>query len=213
MASSCRLQVESSSKAPLLLSTAVFYSSDYYSLIYPSQAISNSLDWLNVMAYDLYTAAANNSPDKTGPPAALYNPTSEVSGDAGIRAWIQAGVAANKLVLGLPFYGRGWCLVNANNHGIFAPANGAASDGLGYGGIKDFITQNSITAVFNSTIVTDYCYAGTTWIGYDDTQSISTKVTYAKGKGLLGYFAWHVGADKSFALSQTGSYEFNHLHL
>jgi hypothetical protein len=45
-------------------------------------------------------------------------------------------------------------------------------------------------------------------IGYDDTQSISTKVTYAKGKGLLGYFAWHVGADKNFALSQTGSYEY-----
>jgi GH18 family chitinase len=38
--------------------------------------------------------------------------------------------------------------------------------------------------------------------------SISTKVTYAKGKGLLGYFAWHVGADKNFALSQTGSCEY-----
>jgi chitinase len=199
---------KSSGKAPLLLSAAVFYSSDYYSLIYPIQAISNTLDWLNVMAYDFYTPDANNSPAKTGPPAALYNPTSKVSGDAGVRAWIQSGVAAKKLVLGLPFYGHGWRLVNANNHGIFAPANGAASDGLGYGGIKDFITQNRGTAVYNATIVTDYCYAGTTWIGYDDTQSISTKVTYAKGKGLLGYFAWHVGADKNFALSQTGSHEY-----
>jgi chitinase len=51
---------KSSGKAPLLLFAAVFYSSDYYSLIYPIQAISNSLDWLNVTAYDLYTAAANN---------------------------------------------------------------------------------------------------------------------------------------------------------
>jgi chitinase len=134
---------KSSGKAPLLPSAAVFYSSDYYSLIYPIQEISNTLDRLNVMAYDFYTPDANNSPAKTGQPAALYNPTSKVSGDAGVRAWIQSGVAAKKLVLGLPFYGHGWRLVKANNHGIFAPANGAASDGLGYGEIKDFIAQNA----------------------------------------------------------------------
>ncbi|GMY35665.1 class V chitinase-like [Fagus crenata] len=202
----------SSGNAPLLLVAAFFYSSNYYSLNYPIQAITNSLDWVNVMAYDFYAPPNYSSPNLTGPPAALYNPTSQVSGDTGIKAWIQAGVPAQKLVLGVPFYGYAWTLVNANDNGIFAPANGAAisSDGsITYSQIKDFITQNSATAVFNSTIVTDYCYSGTTWIGYDDTQSISTKVTYAKGNGLLGYFAWHVGGDPNSVLSQTGSYEFN----
>lgn len=42
---------------------------------------------------------------------------------------------------------------NNNNHGILAPANGAASDGLIYSQIKDFITQNSAKAAFNSIIV------------------------------------------------------------
>lgn len=70
----------SSGKSPLLLTAAVFYSSDYYSLIYPIQAISNSLDWLNIMAYDFYSPDSYSSPTKTGPPAALYNPTSKVSG-------------------------------------------------------------------------------------------------------------------------------------
>ncbi|XP_062158905.1 class V chitinase-like [Alnus glutinosa] len=193
-------------KTALLLSAAFFYNSNYYTVNYPFQAISKSMDWINLMAYDFY--GPGWSPNVTGPPAALYNPTSQVSGDTGIRNWIQAGVAAKKLVLGFPFYGYAWRLVNANNHRIFSPANGAAisSDGsITYSGIKDFITQNSATAVFNSTIVTDYCYSGTTWIGYDDTTSISTKVTYAKGKGLLGYFAWHVGADKNFTLSRNAS--------
>ena len=202
----------SSGNSPLLLVAAFFYSSNYYSLNYPIQAITNSLDWVNVMAYDFYAPPSYSSPNLTGPPAALYNPTSQVSGDSGIKSWIQAGVPAQKLVLGVPFYGYAWTLVNANDNGIFAPANGAAisSDGsITYSQIKDFITQNSATAVFNSTIVTDYCYSGTTWIGYDDTQSISTKVTYAKGNGLLGYFAWHVGGDPNSVLSQTGSYEFN----
>jgi chitinase len=200
----------SSGKPPLLLVAAFFYSSNYYSLNYPIQAISNSLDWVNVMAYDFYAPLSWSTPSKTGPPAALYNPTSQVSGDSGIRAWIQAGVSAKKLVLGVPFYGYAWRLVNANNHGIFSPANGAASsNAMTYSQIKNFITNSSATAVFNSTFVTNYCYSGTTWIGYDDTQSISTKVTYAKGKGLLGYFAWQVGQDLNSVLSQTGSYVFN----
>jgi chitinase len=203
-------------KTALLLSAAFFYNSNYYTVNYPFQAISKSMDWINLMAYDFY--GPGWSPNVTGPPAALYNPTSQVSGDTGVRNWIQAGVAAKKLVLGFPFYGYAWRLVNANNHGIFSPANGAAisSDGsITYSGIKDFITQNVTMArtLFNSTIVTDYCYSGTTWIGYDDTNSISTKVTYAKGKGLLGYFAWHVGADKNFTLSRNGKYCFLFLFI
>ncbi|CAA0395854.1 unnamed protein product [Arabidopsis thaliana] len=35
-------------------------------------------------------------------------------------------------------------------------------------------------------MVGDYCYAGTTWIGYGSEKSILTKVRYAKQKGLLG---------------------------
>ncbi|KAL0013569.1 hypothetical protein SO802_000638 [Lithocarpus litseifolius] len=105
----------------------------------------------------------------------------------------EAGVSAKKLVLGVPFYGYAWRLVNANDNGIFAPANGAAlSNATAYSEIKDFIAKNSATTVYNSTFVTNYCYSGTTWIGYDDTNSTSTKVTYAKGKGLLGYFAWQL---------------------
>ena len=68
------------------------------------------------------------------------------TGDQGVRAWIQLGVPANKVAIGLPFYGYAWNLVNANNHGLFAPASGAVSlpsrDGsLGYGEIRDFISN------------------------------------------------------------------------
>ncbi|KAF3452985.1 hypothetical protein FNV43_RR03418 [Rhamnella rubrinervis] len=196
-----------SGKVALLLTAAVFRSWNYYSLKYPVQAISNSLDWINAMTYDYY--GPGWSPSSTGPPAALYSGASgQINGDAGIRDWIQSGLSAKKIVLGLPFYGYAWRLVNANNHGLFAPANGAAisADGsIGYRQIRNFISQNAATAVHNGSVVTDYTYSGTTWIGYDDTQSVSTKVTYAKSKGLLGYFAWHVGADSNWALSQTAS--------
>ncbi|XP_008242940.1 PREDICTED: chitotriosidase-1-like [Prunus mume] len=197
---------KASGKTALLLAAAVFRSADYYTINYPFQAISNSLDWINVMAYDFY--GPGWSPNNTGPPAALYN--SQVSGNAGITSWIQAGLAAKKIVLGLPFYGYAWRLLNANNHDLYAPANGSAIGQYGdqgYNQIRNFISQNGAQTVYNATVVTNYCYSGTTWIGYDDTQSISAKVSYAKvTKGLLGYFAWHVGADNSnWALSQTAS--------
>ncbi|GMY35670.1 class V chitinase-like [Fagus crenata] len=76
-------------KIPLALS-AFNYDND--SLNYPIQAISNSLDWVNVMAYDFYTPSSS-SPNSTRPPAALYYPTDQYSGDSGIKAWISAGVS------------------------------------------------------------------------------------------------------------------------
>lgn len=196
---------QTSGKAALLLTAAVSYSPRVNGLNYPSDSIAKNFDWINLMAYD-FSAPARS--EVTRSHAALYDPASQLSGSYGVGAWIQAGVPAKKLVLGFPFYGYSWKLVNAQNHGLYAPANGPTGSGdgsIGYNQIKTFITQNSATSVYNSTMVTDYAYSGTTWIGFDDTQTISTKVAYAKEKGLLGYFAWHVGADNNWALSQQAS--------
>jgi chitinase len=66
------------------------------------------------MAYDFY--APGWSPDVAGPPAALYNTRDPLAcGDAGVRAWIDGGVPGQQLVLGLPFYGYAWKLVDGNN--------------------------------------------------------------------------------------------------
>ncbi|KAH0915093.1 hypothetical protein HID58_029539 [Brassica napus] len=181
-------EASSTSRPRLLLAAAVFYSSDYYSVLYPVQAVASSLDWVNLMAYDFYGP---------GP-----------SGDAGVRAWIQAGLQATQLVLGFPYYGYAWRLSNANSPSYYAATTGSAisPDGsIGYGQIRKFIVDNGATTVYNSTVVGDYCYAGTTWIGYDDNQSIVTKVRYAKQKGLRGYFSWHVGADDNSGLSRSAS--------
>jgi chitinase len=75
----------------LLLTADVFYSSKYWaSLEYPIQPIVQSLDWINVMAYDIYTPIS--SPNLTEPPAPLYNPTSpRFSVVLGVSAWIDSG--------------------------------------------------------------------------------------------------------------------------
>jgi chitinase len=209
------VQIESgiTKNAPLLLTAATYSSSSHEGLLYPIQAISDSLDWINLMAYDFY--APGWSPNVTGPPAALYNTRDRnACGDVGVRAWIREGVPAQKLVLGLPFYGYAWKLHDPNSNGLFAPANGAANgagidptDGtIEYNNIGNFINGFGATGISDDSFVTAYCHSGTTWIGYDDTKSITTKVKYAASMGLRGYFAWHVGGDGHWTLSGTGKY-------
>ncbi|KAI6682413.1 hypothetical protein NL676_036294 [Syzygium grande] len=71
--------------------------------------------------------------------------------------------------------------------------------------ITAYISQNRVNTVYDSTVVSAYCYSGTTWISYDDNHTISTKVKYAREAGLKGYFAWHVGGDDNWVLSQIAS--------
>ncbi|KAK7843950.1 class v chitinase [Quercus suber] len=167
--------------------------------------MENNLDWITVMAFDI--GAPTWKPNLTEAPAALYNPFSEVSGDSEISSWIRAGFPARKIVFGLPYYGYAWKLKDANNHGFLAPANGAditADGALGYTHIRNrIIGQGGAITAFNYTFASDYCYNGTTWVGYDDVKSILAKILYAKGKGLLGYFTWRVGLDDNWTLSKT----------
>ncbi|KAL9249570.1 Class V chitinase-like protein [Drosera capensis] len=189
---------KSSGKPLLQLTAAVNFSPYVNGLTYPVNSVALNLDWINLMAYDFY--APDWSPPKTEPQAALNDPSGQASGTLGVTTWVNTGLPAKKIALGLPFYGYAWKLTNPNNHGYLAPTSGAAvsSDGsMTYGDIKGFISQNAAATVYNSTVVESYCYSGTTWITYDDPQAISAKVGYVKQARLIGYFAWHVGADDS----------------
>lgn len=201
--SSISSEARTTGKSPLLLTAAINYVPRVNGLDYPVQTVVNSLDWLNLMAYDFYDPTRPR--DMTKAHAALYDPVGQASGSYGTQAWINAGANAKKLVLGFPYYGYAWRLVSLSNHGLNAPANGPVgpdNGAMSYVSIKGFISSNSASVVYNASIGTNYCYSGTTWIGYDDVPTISAKVTYAKQKGLLGYFAWHVANDNNWALSK-----------
>ena len=156
------------------------------------------------MAYNYYQPSIVNF---THAHAALYDPRSQINTDFGIGEWIRRGFPAKKLVLGLPFHGYAWKLVNPKEYGIGAAGSGPAvtPDGsVGYKYIKWFIGSYGSAAVYNATYVVNYCSFGGTWIGYDDVEAVRTKVSYAKEKGLLGYNAWEVSLDENWVLSLTG---------
>lgn len=195
-------------KPRLLLTSAVYYNSTIRLIgngprSYPAQAIRDYLDWASPMCFDYHGAWANN----TGFNAALYDPKSEISTQFGLGSWVKSGVPPEKLVMGLPLYGRTWELKDPKVHGVGAEAVGPATDTdgtLDYDEILKFNEENGATVVYDKVAVSFYAYAGTTWIGYDDGPSITTKVRFARSMGLKGYFFWALGKDKDWTISRQG---------
>lgn len=198
---------DDSNLIPLLLTALVYYTPEDKSVQYPVEAIAKNLDFVNIMAYDFY--GPDWSP-VTGPPAALYDPSNVegICGDSGLRKWLEAKLPADQAVFGFSYCGWAWTLKNPKANGYNAASDGPAitPDGsVTYDDIKDFIVGSGAATCYDPEAVGCYCYAGTTWIGYDDNQSIVTKVKYAKQNGLRGYFSWNIEADCNGGLTRAAS--------
>nr|KYP33297.1 Cysteine-rich receptor-like protein kinase 10 [Cajanus cajan] len=190
-------EANNSTLPELFLTAAVQASPDLNYGSYPVDRMRSNLDWVHVNAYSYHTPSTQNF---TAAPSALYDPhNTYINTDYYIKAWIGKGLEANKLVLGLPFFGFAWKLQNPDNDKIGAlatgPAGGADDGSISYRDIKNSVQQNGAQVVYNGTYVTNYCSFGSTWIGYDDVEVVQNKVSYAREKGLLGYYVWQISHD------------------
>ncbi|KDP33535.1 hypothetical protein JCGZ_07106 [Jatropha curcas] len=208
-------EARTSGKLPLLLSAAVYYASEFTNYgenrSYPVQAINNFLDWINPMCYDYHGSWENF----TGPNSALYDNNSILSTSYGIGSWIGSGVLREKIVMGVPLYGRTWKLRDPNVNGVGAVAVGVGpGDGvLGYSEIIDFNNENEGVVHFDGEAVFYYSVAGDSWIGYDDTMSVDRKIRFARSQGLGGYFFWALGQDKNWTLPKQALKAWDHYSI
>ncbi|XVE53687.1 hypothetical protein DITRI_Ditri03aG0022500 [Diplodiscus trichospermus] len=180
--------------------------------LYDFQGLEFSWVLANTRAYDFHTPTRENF---TRAHAALYDPASNSNTNFGIESWINGGLPANKLVLGLPFYGYAWRLVNPKDNTIGATASGTAISVEGDVSYKDittnYVERYEANLVCNATYVVNYCSIGETWIGFDDVEAVKVKVSYAKEKKLLGYVAWQVSHYDNWVLSQAGMLALSNL--
>jgi GH18 family chitinase len=51
----------------------------------------------------------------------------------------------------------------------------------------------------------NYCIIGSTWINFDDVETIRAKIAYVKEKKLLGYNVFQVINDDNWVLSLAGT--------
>ena len=167
--------------------------------------IHQHLDFINVMTYDFHGGWEQETnlnaplyPSSTDP----FSAAQTFNADSAITAYLDAGIPAHKVVMGLPFYGRGWQGVSPSNDGLYQNATGPAQAGTWEPGVFDYsdIVNNYLDTyeVFrHPEAQVPWLYSPSTgvMISYDDPQSLELKATYAKNRGLGGVMFWELSSD------------------
>lgn len=155
------------------------------------------LDFINIMAYDFYTAGD----ETTGHHANLYpNGAKSRSAQTAVEEHIEFGVPAEKLVLGVPFYGRMWKSVNPQDNGLFQ--SGKFEMGLPYQQIFALSKNSAYSRFWDVKAGAPYLLSikDSTWITYEDPESLALKMNYVKEKGLAGAMFWEMAEDNTGTL-------------
>ncbi|WP_433300201.1 glycoside hydrolase family 18 protein [Actinoplanes sp. CA-030573] len=166
------------------------------------RAAARSADWLGAMTYDYFGTGADGGGDdesdrhRVEPHAALNAyagiPRQSANATATIDELLGAGIPPAKILLGIPFYGRGWTGVTADPPG--AGATGPA-DGRYEKGLEDYEILATRCPPTGTVGGTAYARCGSQWWSYDTPQTIKTKMAYARKKSLGGAFAWELSGD------------------
>ncbi|NOX60365.1 MAG: hypothetical protein GXP42_00220 [Chloroflexi bacterium] len=158
------------------------------------------LDWINLMTYDMHggweSATNHQAPIYHNPNDPSAYPASEYNIDNAVQAYLNAGVPAGKLLVGVPFYGRGWKGVPNVNNGLFQSATGAAP-GTWEAGIEDYkVLKTKGYPLFRDDVAkAAWLYNGDEFWSFDDPVVIADKMAYVKALGLRGAMAWSLDGD------------------
>jgi len=168
------------------------------------------LDLVHIMAYDYH----GSWDEKTGHNAPLRAKPGAVGNDLDFtvestwKTLMAKGAVASKTVMGVPFYGRSFNLINPHDARMGARATKTGFSGpyikengfLGYNEICEMLSeevgdQQEWTREWDDYSAAPFAYNGIKWVGYDDEDSIGKKVQFAMGKGMAGIMVWSVDTD------------------
>ncbi|MGJ7908764.1 glycoside hydrolase family 18 protein [Actinopolyspora sp. H202] len=161
--------------------------------------IFDSLSFATVQGYDLHGAYE----ETTNHQSALYSPAGDPSAekfsvDKAIDTYLARGAPANELVLGVPFYGRGWTGVPNQNNGLFQTSTGPAPATYeagyeDYKVLKDKVGQYTLHRDEQAGFA--WLYDGNTFWTFDDPVEIARKMDYVNSNALGGAMIWSLDGD------------------
>ncbi|KAG7154890.1 Chitotriosidase-1-like 5 [Homarus americanus] len=179
---------------------------------YDIPVLGQYLDFIHLMTYDYHgsweTQADHHSP--------LYKPENDINNfysDFAVSFWINKGAPADKLVLGVPLYGRSFTLSTSKTIPP-APASGPGTAGT-ITNSAGFLSYLEICSKVQSgwTVVTDatgtmgpYAYSGQQWVGYDDVDMVRKKALYVKMRELGGAMVWALDLEDFRGSCNAGKY-------
>ena len=155
------------------------------------------LDFINVMAYDMRGSFTSI----TGHHANLFSPWGDmrdISGDLAVSLLLATGVPAEKIILGAAFYGRLWEKVRNENTGLHEEAGTTGRRTLSYSELAEkYIGRNGFTRYWDDSAKAPYMFDGSTFISYDDEESLEHKANYVIKRNLGGVMFWEYPLDRT----------------
>lgn len=159
------------------------------------------LDLINIMSYDLFGAGD----DITGHHANLYKGNQAImpaskrdrSVKSAVQGHIEFGIPREKIVLGIPFYGKRWKNVGPKNNGHYQP--GTFDRGLSQDKIHALQSDPSYRELWDYASENAFLYSEEKreWVTFESSRSIEHKIYFMKKEQLAGVMFWELSEDPS----------------
>jgi chitinase len=158
------------------------------------------LDWINVMTYDMDGSQRSGltnfnaplRPTREDPRPLAEREASSVEGT--VRVFEEEGVPRERIVVGVPFYGRGYTGVPAGNNGLYQPFTGAMSVAY-HAVVSDYLPTYKRFRHPEADVPWLYDAGSGTMLSYDDPASIAMKSAYVIAEDLGGIMLWELSGD------------------
>ncbi|CAM1302379.1 Cht3 (predicted) [Pycnogonum litorale] len=188
---------------PLMLTCTLTANSNVAKEAYDIPSLSRNVDFFNVMTYDysgLWTL-------KTRHPVPLYAEPGDnyphLNINYTINYYLNAGVPASKLVVGIVSNGKSFTLTDPERNGLDEPLNSDGRQGeftkmpdvLAFYEICRYVKEESWNKVDGNSITGPYAYKGNQWVGYLDVDAAATVANYVKDNKLGGAMLWTMDFD------------------
>ncbi|XP_075677589.1 uncharacterized protein LOC113794366 isoform X2 [Dermatophagoides pteronyssinus] len=197
----------STGKERLLLSVAVPAGQDYIDQGFDVPVISQYADFLNVLSYDYHTSfdpeTDHHAPLKSKPDF-IDEEASKLNAEWTINYYIRLGAPREKLILGIPTYGRSFTLADESNNGINALAEGPGEPGPSTRE-KGYLAFYEICQKVEDDdwqlhrpyphIEGPYAVKGKQWVAFDDIEIIQDKAKFIIDQRLGGAMVWTLDND------------------
>jgi len=162
--------------------------------------IFGPLSFATVQGYDFHGAWESTTNHQSNLYTSAADPSSpRYSVDAVVNEYLSRGAPPKEVVVGVPFYSRGWTGVTAVNNGLYQPSAGPAP-GTWEAGVDDYkVVKQRLGSGFTRYEDTGagaaWLFDGTTFWTFDDPPIMTAKAHYVSQNRLGGIMFWELSGD------------------